>query len=294
MNNTSEHGSEKKDFNFQGFFTLTLTLAFIILVVTGIILYLTPKGRVANWVNWTMLGLDKEEWGAVHITSAILVLIASGFHLYFNWRVFVRYFKSNIKKGLNLKRELVVAVILGIVFVGGTVSNIPPFSTIMYLNEEIKDYWESRSPSAPIAHAEELTLEEFAGRINLTTDEIIVSLRQGGFTVPEGNPQIGDIAEANNIAPSDIYAVIKPVKSDEPAMNGSQSGSTVNYERKGLGRLSLKQYCEEEGLNFDSAMEYLASQGVFPEPDSTMKQMADSLNLFPADVAEKLHLDQKK
>lgn len=41
--------------------------SFLILIVTGIVLYVVPHGRVAYWVHWSMLGMEKEQWGWVHM-----------------------------------------------------------------------------------------------------------------------------------------------------------------------------------------------------------------------------------
>ena len=60
-----------------------VTWAFIVLTVTGIILYIVPQGRVAYWVHWSLAGMEKEQWGWVHmmfggvfiITGSLLVKI---------------------------------------------------------------------------------------------------------------------------------------------------------------------------------------------------------------------------
>ena len=62
-------------FRTRGFVSLLLALTFLVASFSGVILYLTPRGRVANWTGWTMLGLDKHEWGAIHINACLLVLV---------------------------------------------------------------------------------------------------------------------------------------------------------------------------------------------------------------------------
>jgi hypothetical protein len=47
----------------KGFTSLLLAVAFLMLGFSGVILYLTPRGRVANWTGWTMLGLDQQGKG---------------------------------------------------------------------------------------------------------------------------------------------------------------------------------------------------------------------------------------
>jgi hypothetical protein len=47
-------------------------------------LYIEPHGRVAYWTKWSFLGLEKDQWGNIHIFSGLLFLVAGGFHLYYN------------------------------------------------------------------------------------------------------------------------------------------------------------------------------------------------------------------
>ena len=39
--------------------SLTIMLAFLVMVLTGIVLYIVPQGRVAYWADWRLLGLSK-------------------------------------------------------------------------------------------------------------------------------------------------------------------------------------------------------------------------------------------
>ena len=56
-NGTVQEGQKTKQsrFNWRGFFSLLLFGSFSLLAFSGIILYVTPKGRVANWTGWTLL-----------------------------------------------------------------------------------------------------------------------------------------------------------------------------------------------------------------------------------------------
>jgi Domain of unknown function (DUF4405) len=94
-----EANNTKQDtLQWRGLTILVMTLAFLVLATTGEILYITPQGRVANRTGWNVLRLSKKRWVSVHITASLLFFIASGFHVYFNWRTLVRY--------LLLKRRL--------------------------------------------------------------------------------------------------------------------------------------------------------------------------------------------
>ena len=53
---------EKKQFNVRGFISLLTACSFILMSVTGIVLYFTPQGRIAFWTNWKFIGLTKTVW----------------------------------------------------------------------------------------------------------------------------------------------------------------------------------------------------------------------------------------
>lgn len=43
--------------------SLTGLLSFLITLLTSVILYVVPEGRVAYWADWHLLGLTKTQWG---------------------------------------------------------------------------------------------------------------------------------------------------------------------------------------------------------------------------------------
>jgi hypothetical protein len=59
--------------NWRGraFTSLCSLVSFILLLLTAIILYIEPHGRVAYWTKWNFLGLEKHQWGNIHIFSGL-------------------------------------------------------------------------------------------------------------------------------------------------------------------------------------------------------------------------------
>ena len=71
--------------------SLTALLAFILMLLTSIILYIVPQGRIAYWSDWRLFGLSKTDWGNLHINLGFLFLIAIGLHVYYNWKPLMAY-----------------------------------------------------------------------------------------------------------------------------------------------------------------------------------------------------------
>jgi hypothetical protein len=49
-------------FHTKGFTSLFLTIAFVALSLSGIVIYVAPRCRVADEMNWTAMGLQKHQW----------------------------------------------------------------------------------------------------------------------------------------------------------------------------------------------------------------------------------------
>jgi hypothetical protein len=196
-------------FHAKAFMSFLLSLAFLGLAFSGVILYLTPRGRVANWTGWTILGSSKEGWMSVHINVALLFLIVAMIHLILNWTMFWGYIKKGASLGLNMKLEMAVAAVVAAVVLAGAVYQVPPFSTVMALNRQIKDSWEGWASDAPAPHAEEFTLERVAANMNLSANEVAMALQEEGFVVSNASATVGQIAEANGVTPQEVYAAIR-------------------------------------------------------------------------------------
>lgn len=196
-------------FQLKAFISLLLSLLFLVLGFSGVILYLVPRGRVANWTGWTMLGLEKQGWQAIHMNIALLFLIVAGLHLYLNWGMFWSYIKKKASFSVNLKLEVFVAILIAGGVLVGTIKSVSPFGALMTLNYRIKDYWEREPVTAPIPHAEELSLGQLAGKLDVPIEQVIEALKQEGIAVENETTTIAQLAEKNRLTPSDVYAAIK-------------------------------------------------------------------------------------
>jgi len=216
-------------FHTRGFTSLLVAISFLVVVASGVVLYFTPQGRVAYWIDWRIFALDKEQWSAVHINCCLLFVIATIVHIYLNWSVFWRYIKKKTAFRLNLKRELLMATILCVILFAGTLYSVPPFGTITKWNDDIKLYWEQVSSRHPYPHAEESTLEDFAWRIGVASDDLAKALKLEKFDVSDMTITVGELARQRGVSPSDILEAIKKRHPEVGIFKGRGQG-------RGLGR----------------------------------------------------------
>lgn len=201
--------STARRLRIKGFTSLLLAICFLCLGLSGIVLYLAPRGREAHWTDWRMLALDKEQWAAVHINLSLVVLIAGGVHLYLNWRTFWGYLRREAVAGVYLKRELAAAVILLAVLLPGTLWHVPPFGSVLDLNDWFKTYWARRSPQAPVPHADEFSLKRLAAELDIPAEELAEALRREGFPVEDTAVKLRQLARAKGVAPFQVYEIIR-------------------------------------------------------------------------------------
>ncbi len=266
-------------FKFRGFTSLLMFLSFLISLVSGIVLYFPPQGKIANWTHWTFWGLDKEMWGALHINSSLVFFIIALLHLYYNWKVLWHYIKKKTELAINLKLEIAIAAVVAIFIVLATLYNIEPFRTIIKWNEDIKNYWATRAEAEPpIPHAEDLTVTQFCEQFNISLDTLQNKLNQQGWKFDISSDKIMDIAQRNGISPAAIYNLLKT-----PDHNQQGQGSS------GWGRKSLDEVCEELNIDAKEAIKKLASHGVNAKGDEVIKDLAGKNNLRPVDIVNMIN-----
>lgn len=226
----------------RGLVSVLLALAFAALVFSGAILYVTPRGRMANWAGWTMLALSKQQWQSIHISVSLLFVAASGVHLFLNWALFWHYLKRAFGKGAAMKAEVLIGVALVSAILAGAIAQLPPFSTIMAWNEQIKDYWERPAEQAPMPHAEEWTIEQFASRANVSGDVLLAALRAEGIEVEGAGLSIAEIAKRNGRTPREVFAVIEKhapnlkLPTDQEIWRGKGQGGGGQRAGQGMGQ----------------------------------------------------------
>ncbi|NVK19375.1 MAG: DUF4405 domain-containing protein [Methylocystaceae bacterium] len=132
-------------FKGRNFISLLLAGGFLILTVTGIILFFVPPGRVTNWTDWTFFWLTKQEWAALHMILAILFVVAGVIHVIFNWRVLTHYIAEKIKHmdpTRHVRLEGLAALVILVLIVLGTIYNVAPFSWVIDTHTELKQSWD--------------------------------------------------------------------------------------------------------------------------------------------------------
>jgi len=278
------HSDKSKKFNWRAFTSLYITFSFIILLVTGISLYIAPPGRVAFWVSWKWALLDKEQWQAVHTVFSFLFVMFGLLHLYFNWKPLLAYLRTRISGATRIRREVLGSLTLtGLVFFL-VVSDLPPANYIMLWGEEFSNAWEMPESTPPVPHAEKLPLTEFAASLNISYDALEKRLAQAGVKVDSARQIVLDAAAKNGLAPSQLLELIDRSEPQTPFTAVRLGG--------GYGRKTVAQICDEFAVEPVTALARLKAHGISAAVDVSVKDLASVYNLLPVNLVE-IIIDQK-
>ena len=136
----------------------------IIIIITSIVLYIMPHGRIAYFTGWRFLFVDKNGWENLHVVFGLLMVILTIWHTVINWRVLKRYL---------LQRQSIITFLFVLIILTGTILNIQPFKSVNDLKEIIKNSWSVSKKEVPIAHGELLSLKDFCRKLNIPLNDAI-------------------------------------------------------------------------------------------------------------------------
>lgn len=318
---------QTKRLHLRGFISLLTALSFLIMTISGIILFITPQGRVAYWLDWSFWGISKTQWGDMHITTSLLFALAGLWHTWLNWRALVSYFQDKVKKTVALKWELAIAALITVFCTVGGIYKTPPLSYVLELNDWIKDSWVKSPDDEPvISHAELLPLNNFLKKMDIDLDMALAELKKQGIKVSGPDQKLLDISRNNGKSPAAIYKLLKPLEGKNstettkapasPAVQQALKPATpvapavakqgtalqvwtadlvqLQFEGKGVGRKTLAAICAEYGLDQGAIIKKLAAKNITMASGDTLKKVADERSELPIEVLKVILIGEKK
>jgi len=262
--------------------TSLLTLwGFLIMALTGLVLFIVPHGRIAYWVEWNFLGLSKEQWGDIHSLGMFLFLVAGILHVYFNWKPLIGYLKNRARTSFALRAELVVASLIAVLFVVSSITHLKPLSYVLDLGAHIKDSWvASPDDEPPFGHAEILSFKVFCKKTRIPLDEAMAVMNASGIEGVDESKLLVDIARANGMSSRDLYLKIQhleaPLWDEPPPKDGGLTPERVEevFAGSGMGRKTIADVAAELGIDPETIEARLRRNGLTFESDQGVKTIA--------------------
>ncbi len=115
--------------------------SFVIMVLSGISLYISPFGRLSMMIRWEFLGLDKMQWQALHLIFMLIFTIAGILHIVYNFKAIKNYLKTKSKKMVVFTTANLVAITITTSLFLVTINHMEPFNSFVKMNKGFNDYW---------------------------------------------------------------------------------------------------------------------------------------------------------
>jgi hypothetical protein len=269
--------TEQKKFHWKAFVSFYVVFSFLVIAVSGIVLYIAPPGRIANWSIWRFVALSKAQWQATHTVFAFLFVLAAGFHIYFNWKVLLSYLKSKLREGLRMKWELGSASLAGAAILVLTLSGTPPFSTVMDVGEDLKNSWSTTTSEPPIPHAELMSIARLSETVKVPIEKILANLEKHGLKVESADVTIKEIADRHGLTPQQVY---QKVQSDDVKPPASL------VEGGGWGQKNVADVCTQFGVSIETGLQRLHSNGIEAKGDTPIRDLATAHQKTPIEIAK--------
>ena len=262
--------------------SLTALTSFVFVLVTSIILYIAPQGRVAYWSDWRLLGLDKTQWGDIHINMGILFLVSIGLHIYFNWNAILAYLRDKARRLKVWTPEFNVAFGLTAVFLAGTLAAVPPFNWPLVFNAHLKDAAAVKYGEPPYGHAELSRLEQFTRKTGLALPEVRAALNDAGIRFDSDQETLQAIARHNRRTPQAIDQIMQGGQASAPPTGMPAEAPP------GTGKKTLAALCQAYALPEADAVRVLQDRGFQVSPELTLKEIGAKNGVGPMDIYDSI------
>lgn len=258
----------KEPFNRRAFVSVLTGFSFVLMAVTGMVLFFAPTCRIARDTSWTVWGHDKDQWAAVHVWFSIAFVVASFFHVYLNWSVLTNYFKTKLRQGLAFRVEWISALVICAIIYAGTVGEVTPFSSLIAWKDIFKhgaagegqhgQGWRGGRAGGHQVESQPCPIEGYPAGGEQALNDLGDNYQQSHSG--QEHQQVGACEQGQTQAPG-------------PGPIGG-----------GMGQKTLRQFCSDEGIELSWALSRLRNEGFTVRDTMTMREIADRAGVHPREL----------
>jgi hypothetical protein len=253
-----------------------MLLSFVVILVSSAVVYYEPHGRTAYWADWRLLGLTKEQWDAVHLTSGVLLVLAGFLHLWYNWKPVTTYLKDKARRMRVFTRPFVIALGINLFVVAGTLSGWPPMQQILDFSAWLKEGHVAEYGNPPYGHAELSSLSRLAGQTGLDLAASLAALGEAGVVFDSPEQTLAQVARANDTTPKALFRIMKRASGDSLALPA--------VPPEGTGKVRIVDLAGIYGLDPEAVLAALAAADIGARGSQTMKEAAAANQVEVVDV----------
>ena len=266
--------------------SLTLMLSGFIELVTSIVLYIIPAGRVAYWTDYRLLGLSKTQWGDIHITVGFLLVFTGLIHFYLNWKAIRNYLKNKAREFKFFTKSFNIALVITLYVTIGSLFQLPPMNFVLSAGEFFTEQANAKYGEPPYGHAELSSLKMFCSRMNIDLSQALVLLENADIKVSSEKEIIQEISKNNGLTPQQIFECIQPAGTNSIVVETGKYPAFPDTPAPGFGNKTLKEICQNFGLSEGGVIMALKAAGISVNPEQTIKSIAAENDSSPMQLFE--------
>ena len=194
----------------------------LMLIYTGIFLFIAPPGRIAHWALWTLGGLSKEQYGNLHLVFILVFIISFVLHIYYNFKPIMQYLKNKAKKFVFFTPETTLALAICVLVAIGGLAGQGPLHSFLEWGEDISASWAEKYGKPPYGHAELSTLAVFTKKMKFDPKDSLRTLEAEGIIVDGLDSTLAKISADNKTSPQKLYKILKKAHKNQ-GEGGSKS-----------------------------------------------------------------------
>lgn len=217
-----------KKINWQIFTSFNLLFSFLIMLLSGLVLYFKPEGSVARWLDWRFLFLTKSNWESLHTIFSFLFTIFAFIHI---MKVHLGNFFLYISRRNHFaRRELFLALAIFAIVLIGTSLQFKPLQAVYEFGNELSENWKQTYSDPGDEISANSTLREISNYHEVSDSLLAQKLTNAGFSNAETHLTLKQIAAKNDLSPKTAYDKISDIKDTLPKTIVNPAGNITISE----------------------------------------------------------------
>lgn len=126
-----------------------VSFSFLVMMISGLVLFVAPRGRTALEIDWQLLGLARDGWEGLHLATAFLFIAFVAWHFLIHLRVYATLWSGTPIHPAGHRKEAWIAGLAVLLIAVTALAMWPPSSWAIDTNEFFKkQYWDPAGSAA--------------------------------------------------------------------------------------------------------------------------------------------------
>ncbi len=193
------------NFSIRKIFLLLVGMSGILMMLSGLILLLSPPEDVILWKGWRSMGMGYNAWLNVFLISSFLFFLSAFTALILHANRVIDFIKS------LSPMELAAGISIPALILAGTYANI---SSITYPVRTLNRWKSSQSAAIPVKGLQSMSVEELCSMGGINAACCLSLLTEKGFKIKELDMSLRSLVKGSGKSIEEVVEILKPHMED--------------------------------------------------------------------------------